>query len=303
MPKEKIRIGSRKSRLAVIQTEIVAGLLRRAHPELKTEIVAMDTTGDVVLDRPLDAVGGKGLFTLELERALRRGEIDLSVHSLKDMPEVIPEDLPLLAYSKREDPRDALVLPAGAVYEGLARLSGERPVGCSSARRTIQLLALCPELSVAPIRGNVPTRLKKLDDGGYSALILAAAGLKRLGLTDRISKIFSEEEILPAAGQGILAVQGPKDFDADLLACVDDPDSRTAALAERAVIAGLGCGCSSPAAAFCRVWGNEVRIRAFYVNPDTGLRASGNISGGRKAILTLAQTLSARLLKEAGQHE
>ncbi len=302
MLKKKIRIGSRKSRLAVIQTKIVADLLRHAHPELETEIVAMDTTGDVILDRPLDAVGGKGLFTLELEQALRRGEIDLSVHSLKDMPEVIPEDLPILAYSKREDPRDALVLPVGAVYERLGRLSGERPVGCSSARRTIQLLALCPELSVASIRGNVPTRIKKLDDGGYSALILAAAGLKRLSLASRISRLFSEEEILPAAGQGILAVQGRKDFDVSLLACVDDPDGRTAAMAERAVIAGLGCGCSSPAAAFCRVLGNAVQLCAFYVNPETGKRVSGSISGGRGTILKLAGTLSARLLKEARQH-
>lgn len=302
MPREKIRIGSRKSRLAVIQTEIVAELLRRGHPELEIEIVTMDTTGDVVLDRPLDAVGGKGLFTLELEQALRRRDIDLSVHSLKDMPEATAEDLPILAYSKREDPRDALILPAGTAYEGLSRLSASKPVGCSSARRTMQLLVLCPGLSVAPIRGNVPTRLKKLDDGGYSALVLAAAGLSRLGLKSRITRLFSEEEMLPAAGQGILAVQGRKDFDANLLACVDDPDGRTAALAERAVIAGLGCGCSSPAAAFCRVSGNEAQIRASYVSPETGKRASGSVSGGRNDILKLAGTLSARLLREAGNN-
>ncbi|MDK2964328.1 MAG: hydroxymethylbilane synthase [Verrucomicrobiota bacterium] len=302
MRKKKIRIGSRKSKLAVIQAEIVAGLLRRAHPELETEIVAMDTTGDIVLDQPLDAASGKGLFTLELEHALRRGEIDLSVHSLKDMPAVIPEDLPILAYSKREDPLDALVLPADVAYDGLGRLSGERPVGCSSSRRTLQLLALCPELSVAPIRGNVPTRIKKLDEGGYSALVLAAAGLKRLGLANRISRLFSEKEILPAAGQGILAVQGRKDFDADLLACIDDPDSRTAALAERAVIAGIGCGCSSPAAAFCRVLRNEVQIRALYIDLETGKMTSDIISGSREEIIKLAETLSARLLKEAEQH-
>lgn len=286
----------------MIQTEIVAELLRRGHPELEIEIATMDTTGDIILDQPLDSVGGKGLFTLELEQALRRGEIDLSVHSLKDMPEAIPEDLPILAYSKREDPRDALILPAGIVYEGLNRLPTSKPVGCSSARRTLQLLALCPGLSVAPIRGNVPTRLKKLDDGGFSALILAAAGLRRLGLTNRITRLFSQEEMLPAAGQGILAVQGRKDFDANLLACVDDPNGRTAALAERAVIAGLGCGCSSPAAAFCRVSGNEVQIRAFYVNPDTGKRASGSVSGSREDALRLSGKLSARLLKEAGEN-
>lgn len=282
---------------------MVAELLRRSHPELEIEIVPMDTTGDIRLDQPLDAVGGKGLFTLELEQALRRGDIDLSVHSLKDMPETIPEDLPILAYSRREDPRDALVLPAGADYEGLARLPAEKPVGCSSARRTLQLLELCPRLSVAPIRGNVPTRIRKMDDGGYCALVLAAAGLKRLNLAHRISRPFSEEEMLPAAGQGILAVQGRKDFDTDQLACVDDPDGRTAAIAERAVIAGLACGCSSPAAAYCRTAGNEVRIRALYVHPETGRKASGSISGDRSEILRLAKALSLRLLKEAEKND
>lgn len=151
MPKKTVRIGSRKSRLAVIQTDFVARLLRKSHPELEIETVVMDTTGDLLRDRPLAAVGGKGLFTLELEQALRRGEIDLSVHSLKDLPEELPADLPILAYSRREDPRDALVLPEGTAYRGLGPLIGAKPVGSSSPRRTAQLLTLCPGLPVAPV--------------------------------------------------------------------------------------------------------------------------------------------------------
>lgn len=297
-----IRIGSRKSRLAVIQTEILARILQENHPGIRVETVTMDTSGDRMRDRPLDEVGGKGLFTRELEQALRSEEIDLSVHSLKDMPYDLPDDLPILAYSKREDPRDALVLPAGENYGGFARLRRDKPAGCSSARRKLQFLDLCPGISVEPVRGNVPTRLAKLDAGQYGMLILAAAGLRRLGLQNRISHALSAEEMLPAAGQGILAVQGRRDFDRSLLACADDPDGRTAALAERAVIAGLGCGCSSPAAAFCRVQGEEVRIRALYVDPRTGGRAAGSAAGSRDDVLRLSAALAERLLKEAPQN-
>jgi porphobilinogen deaminase len=148
----------------------------------------------------------------------------------------------------------------------------------------------------------VPTRIKKLDDGGYCALVLAVAGLKRLNLMGRASYLFSEEEILPAAGQGILAVQGRKDFDRSFLVCVDDQDGRTAALAERAVIAGLACGCSSPAAAFCRISSEEVKVSALYVDQETGQKASGSIFGSRDEILKLAEKLSARILKEAGKN-
>lgn len=297
-----VRIGSRKSRLAVIQTELIAALLRSSHPGLRVEIVTMDTSGDRLKDRPLDDVGGKGLFTLELEQALRAGGIDLSVHSLKDMTYELPDDLPVLAYSRREDPRDALVLPQGETYRGLERLPQGKPVGCSSLRRRMQLLDLCPGIRVEPVRGNVLTRLNKLDSGEYGALVLAAAGLRRLGLAGRISHTFSAEEMLPAAGQGILAVQGRRGFDRELIACADDPDGRTAARAERTVVAALGCGCSSPAAAYCTVNGGTARLRALYADPETGGRASGEVSGAREEITGLAEGLAARLRKEASLH-
>ena len=198
----KIRFGSRESRLAVIQSRMVMDAVQAADPQAELELVTMKTTGDRILDRTLDQIGGKGLFVKELDLALREGKVDFTVHSLKDMPMQTPEDLPLVAFSKRADPRDVLVLP-----EGAAELDREKPIGCSSRRRQLQLQKLYPGFDIQPIRGNVQTRLRKLDEGQYCALVLAAAGLKRLGLEHRIHRYFSTEEILPAAGQAILAVQ------------------------------------------------------------------------------------------------
>ena len=192
-----IRVGSRESRLAVVQAQEV--ITRLGVP---CELVTMKTTGDRILDRTLDQVGGKGLFVRELDRALAAGGIDLAVHSLKDLPMEQPDGLPVVAYLPREDARDALVLPAGAAAPDPAK-----PIGCASARRRVQLERLFPGLRVEPVRGNVLTRLARLDAGEYGALVLAAAGLRRLGLEARISRLFSPEELLPAAGQGILAVQ------------------------------------------------------------------------------------------------
>ena len=216
----KLRVASRESRLAVIQSQQVMETLAQLHPELELELVTMKTTGDRILDRTLDQIGGKGLFVRELDETLRSGRAELSVHSCKDLPMEEPADLPLLAFSCREDPRDALVLP-----RGVQALDRTRPVGCASLRRTLQFQVLYPDARVEPVRGNVLTRLRKLDEGQFSALILAVAGLRRLGLEERISRIFTPEEMLPAAGQGILAVQGRMDLDPACLAGLDDPDA------------------------------------------------------------------------------
>lgn len=181
--KSKIIIGSRESKLAVLQSEMVRDYIKEKNPEMEVEILTMKTTGDIILDRTLDKVGGKGLFVKELDKALMDGRSILSVHSLKDMPMEVPEELPLLAFSRREDPRDVLVLP-----EGVSELDKSKPLGCSSLRRTLQLKKLYPDMEVKSIRGNLQTRLRKLDEGQYSALILAAAGLKRLGLESRINR-------------------------------------------------------------------------------------------------------------------
>ena len=189
-----IRVGSRDSRLAVVQAEEVCRALGDC------ELITMKTTGDMVLDKTLDKVGGKGLFVKELDHALADGRVDLTVHSLKDVPMEQPDGLPLVAFTKRADARDALVLPESGAWDK------NKPIGCASARRRVQLKALFPDIDVQPVRGNVQTRLNKLESGAYGALVLAAAGLHRLGLEHRISRYFSPDEIIPAAGQGILAV-------------------------------------------------------------------------------------------------
>ena len=192
----KIVVGSRESRLAIIQTEKVMEHIRRSHPEIELEMMTMETTGDKRLDVTLDQIGGKGLFVKELDKALLDGRIDLAVHSLKDMPMDESKVIPIVRYSPREDVRDVLVLP-----KGVEEWDGRGIIGCSSFRRRIQAERLFKEAEFRSIRGNVITRLEKLDRGEYDALILAAAGLKRLGLEYRISRYFSMDEILPAAGQ------------------------------------------------------------------------------------------------------
>lgn len=259
----RLRIGSRESRLAVRQAELIIEELKRQDPDLETELVTMKTTGDRILNRTLDKIGGKGLFIKELDMALIEGRIDIAVHSLKDMPMEEPEEFPILAYARREDPRDVLILPKGAKTQDM-----ERPVGCSSLRRKIQLQKLYPEVTVESIRGNVLTRLEKLDRGEYGALVLAAAGLKRLGLEERISRYFSASELLPSAGQGTLAVQGRRELKA-YLACINDKETELVSRCERAFVRRLDGGCSSPAAAFGGILEKDggvksLRLRGLY---------------------------------------
>lgn len=259
----KIRIGSRDSRLAVIQSEMVIDSIRAYDPTAQVKLVTMKTTGDLILDRPLSQIGGKGLFVKELDKALLEGRVDFTVHSSKDLPMDIPQELPLVAFSHRADPRDALVLP-----QGVDTLDPTRPIGCASLRRTLQLRKLFPHHQVAPVRGNVQTRLAKLDRGEYSALVLACAGLDRLGLENRISRRFPVEEMLPAAGQGILAVQSRADVDTSCLSLFHDPVAAVCLTAERAFVGALEGGCSSPVAAHATVDGDTVTLTGFYVDGE-----------------------------------
>ena len=289
----KLRIGSRDSRLAIAQSRLVMDALRAALPDIELELVTMKTTGDRILDRTLDQVGGKGLFVKELDAALRDGRVDLTVHSCKDLPMEIPEDLPIAAFTRREDPRDALVLPLGAT-----KLDVTRPIGSASPRRRLQLADLFPRAEARPVRGNILTRLEKLDRGEYGALVLAAAGLKRLGLEGRISRIFSPEEMLPAAGQGILAVQCRRGTDTALLDCLRDPDAEVCAVCERAFVGALNGGCSSPAAAYAVVDGENVHIAGMYAD-KAGIVKKGSVSGRKTDGPALAAGL-AKALKEDG---
>lgn len=288
----KLRIGSRESRLAVIQSRMVMEAIAKAEPAAELELVTMKTTGDKILDKTLDKIGGKGLFVRELDQALREEKVDFTVHSLKDMPMEVPEDLPLAAFSSREDPRDVLVLP-----EGMTEIDRSKPIGCSSRRRQLQLKKLFPDMAIEPVRGNVQTRLAKLEAGQFSALVLAAAGLKRLGLEDRISRYFSVEEILPAAGQGILVVQTRKGMDTDCLRLVQDEKSACCARAERAFVRALNGGCSSPVAAHTVVEGALLTLTGFYVSPDERIQRKGSIRGSAADAEAMGKTL-ARQLKE-----
>lgn len=273
---KQIRIGSRESRLAVIQSEMVIAAIHEYDPQIHTELITMKTTGDRILDRTLDKIGGKGLFVKELDAALLERRVDFTVHSCKDLPMEIDPRLPLAAFSKRADPRDVLVLP-----EGRDHIDFTKPIGCSSLRRKLQLQALFPETVVAPVRGNVLTRLQKLDRGEFSALVLAGAGLIRLGLEHRISRYFSTEEMLPAAGQAILAVQAREDMDLSCLQTFADADSRDCLFAERAFVRRLDGGCSSPVAAYATLKGDTLTLKGMYVTEKERL-CFDTVSGPRE---------------------
>ena len=291
----QIRIGSRESRLAVIQSEMVMDYLKKECPGDEITLVTMKTTGDKILDRTLDKIGGKGLFVKELDRALMENRTDLSVHSLKDMPMEVPDELPLIAFSRREDPRDVLVLP-----EGSDTWDTSLPLGCSSQRRILQLKELYPQVECKSVRGNVLTRLKKLDSGEYGALVLAAAGLKRLGLEHRISRYFEPEEIIPAAGQGILAVQGKQGEDYSYMKNFADRDASASAVCERAFVRYLDGGCSSPVAAHARVSGDRISLLGLYYDESTGTCRKGSLEGTVSEAETLGICL-AKQLKEDGK--
>lgn len=293
MKERIIRVGSRESKLAVAQTQLVVDAMARACPEYRFVIVTMKTTGDRILDRTLDKIGGKGLFVKELDRALRQGEIDLSVHSLKDVPMQTPEDLPLGAFVSRGDPRDCLVLP-----QSVSQKQPGTALGCSSLRRRLQLERLFPQDTVQPVRGNILSRLQKLDDGEYGALVLACAGLQRVGLSGRISRIFSTEELLPAAGQGTLVVQHRKGEDYPFLAAVDDLETRAVSLAERQFARVLDGGCSSPVAAYGQTDGRQIRLRGLYYDPADGSWSLGERTGLIQAPEELGEALACHLRQQ-----
>ncbi len=290
-----IRVGSRESKLAVVQSELVMAALRQAHPDISLELITMKTTGDIILDRTLDKIGGKGLFVKELDQALLDGRIDIAVHSCKDLPMETDPRIPLVAFTTREDGGDVLCLPQGAT-----ELDPTKPIGSSSARRTMQLKALFPHMAVAPVRGNVITRLRKLDDGEFSALVLAGAGLKRLGLEDRISRRFTPEEMVPAAGQGILAIQARANEDVTYLNCLADPISHPCVLAERAFVAAFGGGCSEPVGAYGVVTGDNMELEGIFRDAKGEIHRSKDTAPLSQAE-ALGKALANRMLAQGGK--
>ncbi|MFN7726442.1 MAG: hydroxymethylbilane synthase [Rubrivivax sp.] len=264
-------IATRESRLALWQAEHVRAELQQRFG-LQVDLLGMTTQGDQILDRALSKVGGKGLFVKELETALAEGRAHLAVHSLKDVPMELPVGFVLAAVWEREDPRDAFVSNR---YENLAALPQGAVVGTSSLRRVTQLLSRRPDLQIEPLRGNLDTRLRKLDDGGFDAIVLAAAGLKRLGLGARIRSVFEPEDMLPAAGQGALGLEVREDDQRlrSLLAQTSHGPTWLAAHAERAVSRALGGSCSMPLAAHGRWQGDTLVLEAALGDARTPTRA------------------------------
>lgn len=293
MKNRRLRIGSRDSQLAIQQAEIIMGQLRQMDPSLTIELVTMKTTGDRMLTQRLDRIGGKGLFVKELDEALRQGQIDLAVHSLKDMPMEIPEDLPLAAFSKREDPRDVMIYRSG-ITEQMLRQGGV--IGSASPRRIIQLRQLYPHCEFRTIRGNVQTRLNKLQQEDYQATVLAAAGVHRLRLHAVIGRYLEVHQMIPAAGQGILAVQCRKGNDEVLLSRLSDSASQAAAIAERSFVRELGGSCASPIAAYAEKRGEKLILTGLYAESQEESFITGALEGRTTEAEQIGIRL-ARLLK------
>jgi hydroxymethylbilane synthase len=280
-----LRLGTRGSELALFQARTVAALLER-HADTACEIVVIRTSGDRLAEATLSQIGGKRLFVKEIEDALTAGEIDLAVHSSKDMPALLPDGLEVGAVLPREDARDALVMPESAAgfrsLDEIVRALGRAPrIGTSSVRRSAQLTRLFPGASFLPIRGNLDTRLRKLDSGQYDVLVLAAAGLRRLGRSARLSTVLPADACVPAPGQGIIAVE-IRSADARVRGCVERIDDRLAAIAlraERAVVTRLGGGCQMPIGAYADVTADAVTLTGIVISVDGARVARANATG------------------------
>jgi len=294
-----LRIGTRGSALAIAQTELVRDKLVAAHPGLEVELVRITTAGDKDVDRPLHQIGGKGVFTKELDDALLANLIDCAVHSLKDVPTDLPEGLVLGAIGHRATPFDVLVANDEMILD---ELPDGAKIGTSSLRRKAQLLLYRDDLEVVDMRGNVETRLRKLESGQVDALVLAAAGLERLGLQDRVSEILTQDVMIPAAGQGILAIAMRIDDNKTqrLVDAFEDPNARAAGACERGFLAALGGGCQAPAGALAEVIGSSIVITGIIVSPDGIDVYKGDHEGKKSAAAAIGKRLAIDLLDQGG---
>ncbi len=300
----EIKIGTRKSKLALWQSEWVKRKIEEKFPEIKVDLVKIVTKGDKILDVPLARIGDKGLFTKEIEEAMLKGDVDIAVHSLKDVPSVLPEGLKLIAFSEREDPRDAFLsngkftletLPEGAV------------IGTSSLRRKAQLRMLRKDLKIEDLRGNVDTRIRKLKEGQYDAVILAAAGVKRLGFGEEIDEIISPDIMIPSVSQGILGIEG-RESDEKVIdivrEAINSGESEVAATVERAFLKTVEGGCQVPLGCYAEVDGGKVRVRAFisdlngeFFHKEEGVFTVRNLTDAEKVGVSIAE----RLLSAGGR--
>ncbi|ACI20547.1 MULTISPECIES: hydroxymethylbilane synthase [Thermodesulfovibrio] len=292
--RNKIVIGSRGSKLAMWQANWVKDKLQTLYPELKVEIEKIKTTGDKILDAPLAKIGGKGLFVKEIEEALLSKRVDLAVHSMKDVPTEIPEGLQISAICEREDPRDAFISKDGVL---LNELPQEAVLGTSSLRRTVQLKALRNDLVIKPLRGNVDTRIRKLKDGEFQAIVLAMAGVKRMGVENLVTQAFSEDLMIPAIGQGAIGIETrvDDDFVNELIKPLNHEETAICILAERAFLSVMGGGCQVPLACHARIVNNSLKIVGMIGDPEGKMPV---IKGFREGSLSQAQSLGVELANE-----
>jgi hydroxymethylbilane synthase len=299
METRKIKIGSRGSPLALWQAHWIKGKLESQNPEIPVELVIIKTSGDKIQDVPLAKIGGKGLFVKEIEEALLRKEVDFAVHSMKDMPIKFPFALCIASVTKRENPFDALISKNDIK---LADLPKGAKVGTGSLRRISQLLHYRPDLELVPLRGNLDTRIKKLETEGLDAIILAAAGLIRMGWEDKISEIISPEILLPAMGQGAVGIESRKN-DVDnqiLLADMDDENTHLALDAERAIVTQLEGGCNVPIGAFATIDGDEMTVRGLVASLDGKTVYKKEVRGNKIQAITLGKELGNALIEMGG---
>jgi hydroxymethylbilane synthase len=298
MSPQRLRIATRKSPLAVWQAETVARMIQARHPGVDVELVRMTTQGDRILDTPLAKVGGKGLFVKELENGLLDGRADIAVHSMKDVPMVLPDGLCLPVILEREDPRDAFV---SNTHTALDTLPPDARVGTSSLRRQCQLRHDHPHFRILDLRGNVNSRLAKLDAGDFDAIILAAAGLKRLGFSGRITAELTPEQSLPAIGQGAIGIEC-RENDPAVMALIrelDHPDTHVRVAAERSMNARLNGGCQVPIAGYAELTGPDtLRLRGLVGEPDGSLVLRAELSGPRTQAEALGRAVAELLLNE-----
>ncbi|MDE2389124.1 MAG: hydroxymethylbilane synthase, partial [Betaproteobacteria bacterium] len=294
---QKIVIASRESLLAMWQAQFIQKCLRELYPQTEISILGMTTRGDQILDQSLSKIGGKGLFIKELEQALEDGRADIAVHSMKDMPMNVPEGFKLAAITEREDPRDAFVSNR---FGNLDALPEGSVVGTSSLRRESQLRAQFPHLQVQPLRGNVQTRLRKLDEGQYAAIILAAAGLKRLGLSDHITALLNPEQSLPAVGQGALGIECRADRTdlVELMQPLHHPETAYCVEAERAMSRVLGGSCQVPLGAFGEIIDGSLQLRGFVAQPDGSRIVSDALNGKPENGIAMGQQLAQKLINK-----
>lgn len=294
--RKEIRIGTRGSALALWQAEWVKSELEKKYPGMTVSLIKIKTTGDKILDVPLAKVGGKGLFVKEIEEAMLENEIDIAVHSMKDVPTFFPNGLHLSCITRREDPRDALLSRGGVAFNGLPKGAN---IGTSSLRRQAQLMHVRPDFVIHQLRGNVDTRLRKLKEGQYDAIILAAAGVKRLGLAENVTEYLDPETSLPAIGQGALGIEcrvDDRDLN-DLIGFFNHPESRTCVTGERALLRRLEGGCQVPIACYGRMKGGELYLTGLVGSVDGKRIIKESIQGPPDSAEKIGVTLAESLLK------